>query len=63
MQLLCFRLFEELKGQHEQEKTRMLDEISTLRTNMVELDASNQKYMTEIAELKSISRIQKEWNE
>lgn len=57
------RLFEELKSQHEQEKYRMTDEIAALRADNSELGSSNQKHIAEIVELKSILRLQKEWNE
>lgn len=41
----------------------MNNEMSALHAHIKELEASNQEYSTQMAELKSISRLQKEWNE
>lgn len=36
--MLFYRLFEELKGQHETEKTKLLGECDTLRNRLQECD-------------------------
>lgn len=57
------RLFEDLKIQHDQEKQRTSNELTALHAHIKEMEVSNQEYIAQIAELKSISRMQKEWNE